>query len=52
MSARESPGATQAAWRDGFAAWLFVSDEPASAPRLAAPDRGCALPVLDAKEKP
>jgi len=33
-------------------AWLFVSDEPAVAPRIAVPDRGCALPVLDAKEKP
>lgn len=33
-------------------AWLFVSDEPAVAPRLAAPDRGCAVPVLNAKEKP
>jgi hypothetical protein len=31
---------------------LFVSDEPAATPRIAAPDRGCALPVLDAKEKP
>jgi EmrB/QacA subfamily drug resistance transporter len=27
--------------------WRFVSDEPAVAPRVAAPDRGCALPVRD-----
>jgi EmrB/QacA subfamily drug resistance transporter len=33
-------------------AWRFVSDEPAVAPRIAAPDRGCALPVLDTKETP
>jgi EmrB/QacA subfamily drug resistance transporter len=33
-------------------AWLFVSDKPGPAPRLAAPDRGCALPVLDPKETP
>jgi MFS family permease len=32
-------------------AWLFVSDEPAEAPRMAAPDRGCALPVLDRSVK-
>jgi EmrB/QacA subfamily drug resistance transporter len=32
-------------------AWLFVSDRPATVPRIAAPDRGCALPVLDPKEK-
>ena len=31
-------------------AWRFVSDAPAVAPPLAAPDRGCALPVLDPKE--
>ena len=30
-------------------AWLFVSDERAEAPSLAAPDRGCALPVREAK---
>ena len=30
---------------------LFVSDKPGKAPRLAAPDRGCALPVLDPKER-
>jgi EmrB/QacA subfamily drug resistance transporter len=29
---------------------LFVSDKPRVAPRMAAPDRGCALPVLEAKE--
>jgi EmrB/QacA subfamily drug resistance transporter len=28
--------------------WLFVSDERATAPALAAPDRGCALPALEA----
>jgi EmrB/QacA subfamily drug resistance transporter len=28
--------------------WLFVSDERADAPPLAAPDRGCALPVREA----
>jgi EmrB/QacA subfamily drug resistance transporter len=33
-------------------AWLFVSDEPSVAPRMAAPDRGCALPVLHPKETP
>jgi hypothetical protein len=32
-------------------AWLFVSDERGVAPLIAAPDRGCALPVLDPKEK-
>lgn len=31
-------------------AWRFVSDAPGVAPRLAAPDRGCALPVLDPRE--
>jgi len=30
---------------------LFVSDKPAVAPRIAAPDRGCALPILAAKER-
>jgi EmrB/QacA subfamily drug resistance transporter len=29
--------------------WLFVSDERAAAPPLAAPDRGCALPVREAE---
>ena len=33
-------------------AGLFVSDKPAVAPRMAAPDRGCALPILDPKETP
>jgi hypothetical protein len=28
---------------------LFVSDERAAAPLLAAPDRGCALPVREAE---
>ena len=28
-------------------ALLFVSDKPRVAPRMAAPDRGCALPLLD-----
>jgi hypothetical protein len=28
----------------------FVSDKPSAAPRMAAPDRGCALSVLDPKE--
>jgi EmrB/QacA subfamily drug resistance transporter len=26
---------------------LFVSDKPSTAPRIAAPDRGCALPIRD-----
>ena len=30
-------------------AWLFVSDERADAPPVAAPDRGCALPVREAE---
>jgi hypothetical protein len=29
--------------------WLFVSDERADAPPLAAPDRGWALPVREAE---
>jgi len=29
--------------------WLFVSDEPAVAQSLVAPDRGCALPTGKAK---
>jgi hypothetical protein len=33
-------------------AWLFVSDKPSVAPRLAVPDRGCALPVLDQEGRP
>ena len=24
---------------------VFVSDKPSTAPRIAAPDRGCALPI-------
>jgi EmrB/QacA subfamily drug resistance transporter len=28
---------------------LFVSDSPAEAPRIAAPDRGCALPVKEGR---
>ncbi len=28
-------------------AWLFVSDERGAAPAFAAPDRGCALPVVE-----